>query len=142
MDGQPQFDISKLSATDRNELNQFLQNETQKSSIQQSTLPSLLIYIDSFFFFWVLDENCQMTSIHDPISTKPSVRIYEASKLTSLQPSTTSLKSASKSASPEGFLTTDSTEPKNRAHRTVSRDGWMPTYLLSSIWRLFVGRNR
>ncbi|EEA24662.1 Mitochondrial import inner membrane translocase subunit tim8 [Talaromyces marneffei ATCC 18224] len=36
MDGQPQIDISKLSATDRNELNQFLQNETQKSTIQQT----------------------------------------------------------------------------------------------------------
>ncbi|KUL83405.1 hypothetical protein ZTR_10872 [Talaromyces verruculosus] len=36
MDGQAQFDISKLSASDRNELNQFLQNETQKSNIQQT----------------------------------------------------------------------------------------------------------
>lgn len=36
MDGQPQFDISKLTTADRKELNQFLQNETQKSNIQQS----------------------------------------------------------------------------------------------------------
>ncbi|RAO68532.1 uncharacterized protein BHQ10_004544 [Talaromyces amestolkiae] len=36
MDGQPQFDISKLSMSDRQELNQFLQNETQKSNIQQT----------------------------------------------------------------------------------------------------------
>ncbi|EED18437.1 magnesium and cobalt transport protein and translocase of inner mitochondrial membrane, putative [Talaromyces stipitatus ATCC 10500] len=36
MDGQAQFDISKLSDSDRNELNQFLQNETQKSTIQQT----------------------------------------------------------------------------------------------------------
>lgn len=39
MDGQPQFDISRLSVSDRNELNQFLQNETQKSTIQQSMSP-------------------------------------------------------------------------------------------------------
>lgn len=36
MDGQSQIDISKLSATDRKELNQFLTNEAQKSNIQQS----------------------------------------------------------------------------------------------------------
>lgn len=53
MDGQPQIDISKLSATDRNELNQFLQNETQKSTIQQSM--SLKFYdlsILSFSEYW------------------------------------------------------------------------------------------
>lgn len=36
MDGQPQIDLDKLSLSDRKELNQFLQNETQKSTIQQS----------------------------------------------------------------------------------------------------------
>jgi hypothetical protein len=36
MDGQPQIDLDKLSLADRQELNQFLQNETQKSTIQQS----------------------------------------------------------------------------------------------------------
>lgn len=36
MDGQPQIDLDKLSLADRKELNQFLQNETQKSTIQQS----------------------------------------------------------------------------------------------------------
>ncbi|KAL1969073.1 hypothetical protein VTN77DRAFT_907 [Rasamsonia byssochlamydoides] len=36
MDGQPQIDISKLSASDRKELNQFLTNEAQKSNIQQA----------------------------------------------------------------------------------------------------------
>ncbi|KAL2003879.1 hypothetical protein VTN02DRAFT_1728 [Thermoascus thermophilus] len=36
MDGQSQIDISKLSATDRKELNQFLTNEAQKSNIQQT----------------------------------------------------------------------------------------------------------
>ncbi|OKL62409.1 hypothetical protein UA08_02654 [Talaromyces atroroseus] len=36
MDGQPQVDISRLSASDRQELSQFLQNETQKSNIQQT----------------------------------------------------------------------------------------------------------
>ncbi|QKX60819.1 uncharacterized protein TRUGW13939_07965 [Talaromyces rugulosus] len=36
MDGQPQIDLDKLSLSDRKELNQFLQNETQKSTIQQT----------------------------------------------------------------------------------------------------------
>ncbi|KAH8702632.1 putative magnesium and cobalt transport protein and translocase of inner mitochondrial membrane [Talaromyces proteolyticus] len=36
MDGQANFDINKLSATDRQELNLFLANETQKSNIQQT----------------------------------------------------------------------------------------------------------
>lgn len=36
MDSQAQIDISKLSASDRKELNQFLTNEAQKSNIQQS----------------------------------------------------------------------------------------------------------
>ncbi|KAJ9300308.1 hypothetical protein DTO271G3_2425 [Paecilomyces variotii] len=36
MDSQAQIDISKLSASDRKELNQFLTNEAQKSNIQQT----------------------------------------------------------------------------------------------------------
>ncbi|KAL1984779.1 hypothetical protein VTN96DRAFT_8720 [Rasamsonia emersonii] len=36
MDGQPQIDISKLSASDRQELNQFLTNEAQRTNIQQA----------------------------------------------------------------------------------------------------------
>jgi hypothetical protein len=38
MDGQPQVDASKLSTSDQKELNQFLMNEAQKSTIQQSKL--------------------------------------------------------------------------------------------------------
>lgn len=67
MDGQPQFDISRLSASDRNELNQFLQNETQKSNIQQSTSLYQPSITPSIFFLSVLDENRQMTSTHIPI---------------------------------------------------------------------------
>lgn len=33
---QAQLDLSKLSDTDKKELNQFLNNEAQKSNIQQS----------------------------------------------------------------------------------------------------------
>lgn len=36
MDTQPQIDISKLSDADKRELNQFLENEAQKTNIQQT----------------------------------------------------------------------------------------------------------
>ncbi|BDD61958.1 Mitochondrial import inner membrane translocase subunit tim8 [Monascus purpureus] len=36
MDAQPQIDISKLSDADKRELNQFLENEAQKTNIQQT----------------------------------------------------------------------------------------------------------
>lgn len=67
MDGQPQFDISRLSASDRNELNQFLQNETQKSNIQQSTSLYQPSIASINLFLSVLDENRQMTSTQIPI---------------------------------------------------------------------------
>lgn len=58
MDGQPQFDISKLSMSDRQELNQFLQNETQKSNIQQSTsLYQSILLFDQISFLGVRRES-------------------------------------------------------------------------------------
>jgi len=36
MDGQSQVDASKLTTSDQKELNQFLMNEAQKSTIQQT----------------------------------------------------------------------------------------------------------
>lgn len=65
MDGQPQFDISRLSASDRNELNQFLQNETQKSSIQQSaSLYKFFLLVNRLFPF--LDVGCESPNDADP----------------------------------------------------------------------------
>lgn len=43
MDPQSQVDISKLSETDKKELNQILSNEAQKSNIQQSKCPPRLV---------------------------------------------------------------------------------------------------
>jgi hypothetical protein len=56
MDSQAQIDISKLSASDRKELNQFLTNEAQKSNIQQSELFFLFL---SFSIFQSLPKNPQ-----------------------------------------------------------------------------------
>lgn len=44
MDAQPQIDISKLSDADKRELNQFLENEAQKTNIQQSKESIWTIY--------------------------------------------------------------------------------------------------
>lgn len=44
MDTQPQIDISKLSDADKRELNQFLENEAQKTNIQQSKESIWTIY--------------------------------------------------------------------------------------------------
>jgi hypothetical protein len=44
MDPQSQVDISKLSETDKKELNQILSNEAQKSNIQQSKCLSRLAF--------------------------------------------------------------------------------------------------
>lgn len=42
---QAQLDLSKLSDADKKELNQFLNNEAQKSNIQQSKWNALLVYM-------------------------------------------------------------------------------------------------
>lgn len=41
MDQGPEIDVSKLTQRDREELQQFIVNETQKSKIQQCTCTSL-----------------------------------------------------------------------------------------------------
>jgi hypothetical protein len=51
MDPSTQLDPSKLSETDKKELNQFISNEAQKSTIQQS-IPFLPLAI-WLFFFWL-----------------------------------------------------------------------------------------
>lgn len=43
---QAQLDLSKLSDADKKELNQFLNNEAQKSNIQQSEWNALLVLYD------------------------------------------------------------------------------------------------
>ena len=43
---QAQLDLSKLSDTDKKELNQFLNNEAQKTNIQQSKWNALLVLYD------------------------------------------------------------------------------------------------
>lgn len=57
MDSTGQVDISKLSENDKQELNQFITSEAQKSSIQQSTLflPSVGS-VSSFSFAGVIIE--------------------------------------------------------------------------------------
>lgn len=46
MDPSTQLDLSKLSDADKKELNQFLNNEAQKSNIQQSKWNALLVLYD------------------------------------------------------------------------------------------------
>ena len=142
MDGQPQFDISKLSASDRNELNQFLQNETQKSNIQQSTsLYQSISHLITIFLPRLVDENLQMTSINLQSILKYNTLLYQWSKLIyNVQPSTTSPKSASRNASPPESHKTNSPQPRSRALKTVSTDGWMRILLLSSIWRIYANK--
>ena len=63
MDGQSQVDASKLSTSDQKELNQFLMNEAQRSTIQQSKLekdfpcvnidPHSCRYFTSFHFLFI-----------------------------------------------------------------------------------------
>jgi hypothetical protein len=78
MDGQPQFDISRLSASDRNELNQFLQNETQKSNIQQSTsLYQSISRLITISLPRLVDESRQMTSTQIPFLHLQQTHLYQ-----------------------------------------------------------------
>lgn len=43
------LDVSKLSDTDKKELSQHLQNESQKAAIQQSMLPFTRMDPDTFY---------------------------------------------------------------------------------------------
>lgn len=53
LDTGSQFDASKLSDTDKRELNQFIQAETQKAKIQECKLCHIISYSLSYNYTYV-----------------------------------------------------------------------------------------